>query len=125
MSSAEPTALKQRVIGVPFKPGQSGNPAGRPKGARNKLAENFVADLHTAWERDGADVLARVARDDPGTLLKVMASLVPRDFSLTVGLDAAGFGATFKAAVAMLGNVEPPRRRRPLPNQPRTIDHVR
>ena len=32
--STEITALKQR--GRPFKPGQSGNPLGRPKGARNR-----------------------------------------------------------------------------------------
>jgi hypothetical protein len=34
-STAETTAQKQRV-GRPFEPGQSGNPSGRPKGARNK-----------------------------------------------------------------------------------------
>lgn len=32
---AENTAQKQQ-IGRPFEPGQSGNPAGRPKGSRNK-----------------------------------------------------------------------------------------
>lgn len=43
MSNAEITAPKQ--IGRPFVKGQSGNPAGRPKGARNKatiIAEQLL-----------------------------------------------------------------------------------
>jgi hypothetical protein len=40
-----PTAPKERVIGRPFEPGQSGNPNGRPKGARNKLGEDFIQAL--------------------------------------------------------------------------------
>ncbi|HET7447926.1 MAG TPA: DUF5681 domain-containing protein [Methyloceanibacter sp.] len=35
LSPAEKTEEKQQ-IGRPFEPGQSGNPAGRPKGSRNK-----------------------------------------------------------------------------------------
>jgi hypothetical protein len=34
-AAAENTAQKQQ-IGRPFEPGQSGNPAGHPKGSRNK-----------------------------------------------------------------------------------------
>jgi hypothetical protein len=49
---ADNTAKKQR--GRPFEPGQSGNPAGRPKGSRNKLAEGFVAALYDDWSEHGA-----------------------------------------------------------------------
>ena len=34
--NADSTAKKQQV-GIPFKPGQSGNPDGRPKGSKNYL----------------------------------------------------------------------------------------
>ena len=34
-----------------FKPGQSGNPKGRPQGSRNKLSEEFLADVHASWQR--------------------------------------------------------------------------
>ena len=39
IGSAVTTAKKQRVIGRPFKPGQSGNPAGRPPGRPNYITE--------------------------------------------------------------------------------------
>ena len=45
LGTAENTAQKQQ-IGRPFEPGQSGNPAGRPKGSRNKatLAVEILLD---------------------------------------------------------------------------------
>ncbi|WP_458193262.1 DUF5681 domain-containing protein [Bradyrhizobium sp. UFLA05-153] len=30
----------------PWPPGQSGNPAGRPRGSRSKLSESFLSDFH-------------------------------------------------------------------------------
>ena len=35
--------------------GQSGNPAGRPIGARGRFSQQFIADLTNAWEQYGAD----------------------------------------------------------------------
>ena len=35
--NADSTAKEQRVIGRPFKPGQSGNPKGRPKGSLSPM----------------------------------------------------------------------------------------
>jgi hypothetical protein len=44
-----------------FKPGQTGNPAGRPKGSRNKLAEDFVADAYQKWQQHGPKALETMA----------------------------------------------------------------
>jgi hypothetical protein len=40
------TDPKDLVRDTRFRPGQSGNPAGRPKGSRNKLANDFIDDLY-------------------------------------------------------------------------------
>ena len=39
----------------PFKPGQSGNPRGRPKGARNRLGTMAVTKFGTQAHRRGSD----------------------------------------------------------------------
>jgi Family of unknown function (DUF5681) len=50
--SAEQTAQKQR--GRPFEPGQSGNPNGRPKGARNRVTRAIEALIDGQGEALGA-----------------------------------------------------------------------
>ena len=61
--AADSTARKQR--GVPFKPGQSGNPKGRPLGSKQKLAEDFVAALAADFEAHGIGVVQIVRQEKP------------------------------------------------------------
>lgn len=75
---ADPTAPKQQ-IGRPFLPGQSGNPAGRPKGSRNKFAEAFITDLARDWEKSGSAAIEKVRTEDPSTYLRVAASIIPKE----------------------------------------------
>lgn len=57
---------------------------GRPKGSRNKLGEEFIADLYEHWQKHGISVLDAAARDKPADYLKVIASILPRDIKVSL-----------------------------------------
>ena len=69
---------------IPWKAGVSGNPAGRPKGSRSKLSEDFLADLYEDYQAHGKGVIAEVRRDHVETYFTHIMKLLPRDFKLEV-----------------------------------------
>ena len=71
-----------------FKPGQSGNPAGRPKGARSKLSEDFLKALSDDFEANGLDAVERVRAEKPEAYLGVIGRLMPKLLELS-GIDGS------------------------------------
>src|SRR4029453_9926692 len=67
-----------------FKPGQSGNPKGRPKGSRNKLSEMFFRDLCDAWQAFGKPALETMAMLYPVEFVRLVASLMPKEPEATI-----------------------------------------
>ncbi len=66
-----------------FQKGHVGGP-GRPRGSKNKLSENFIADLNAGWNKYGRQVIDNVAQDQPAKFLAIVAGLLPKDVLLTV-----------------------------------------
>jgi hypothetical protein len=62
-----------------FKPGQSGNPLGRPKGSRSKLSESFIAAMCSDFEENGVRVIETVRAERPQDYLKIIASILPKE----------------------------------------------
>src|SRR6516165_9652517 len=77
------TEKKQRNL-IPYKPGQSGNPKGRPKGSRNKLSEQFFRDLCDVWGAFGKPALMAMAWTDPVAFVRLVASLIPRELEAPI-----------------------------------------
>lgn len=65
-----------------FEPGKSGNPAGRPQGARSKLGEAFLEAMLADFQKHGVGAIERVRQEKPDQYLKVIASLLPRELNL-------------------------------------------
>ena len=66
-----------------FKPGVSGNPAGRQVGSRNKLTTDFVTALSRDFAAHGVRAIATAREDDPVAYLRLVASLLPKEVHLS------------------------------------------
>lgn len=61
-----------------FKPGQSGNPGGRPKN-REELGNAFTNDVLAVWREHGIEGLRKLAKEDPATFAAIAAAQIPKD----------------------------------------------
>lgn len=61
-----------------WKPGQSGNPAGRSAN-RIRLEKLVTDDILASWEANGKDALNRVLADDPAAYVRAVLTLIPKN----------------------------------------------
>lgn len=76
------SAPKKKPRGKPFTKGVSGNPAGRPKGSRNKISEAFIHAMAEDFDAYGVDAIRRVREDKPDVYLRIVADLVPKELDV-------------------------------------------
>jgi hypothetical protein len=80
-----PPAASLANLGPPFKPGQTGNPHGRPVGARVRLTQRFVEDLQRDWVQHGPAVISELRETNPAAYLNAILALVPKELKLDGG----------------------------------------
>lgn len=74
-----PEVTGEKQTDTRFKPGQSGNPAGRPKGARSKLTEDFLKALADDFSEHGLIAIKTVREEKPDQYLRVISSVIPKE----------------------------------------------
>jgi hypothetical protein len=123
--------MNQIVRGRPWQPGQSGNPNGRPIGARQKIAERIIDDIRVEWERSGAQVLQRMAVEEPSKFAQLAAGLIPREALLTVaqrlpgGLDGEDWELMLSVCAAIKQALPEANQRQPAEVLQFTLDAIR
>ena len=89
VNNAELTAKPKPWLNPPYQPGQSGNPNGRPVGARSKITEKFLLELQNYFEKEGPGLLERAGQESRAALVAVYAKLLPKEthLSFSGGVD--------------------------------------
>jgi Family of unknown function (DUF5681) len=61
-----------------WKPGESGNPNGRPVGSRNQFSNAFMADLSSVWDEHGKTAMEFTAKTQPAVFFATAARVAAR-----------------------------------------------
>jgi len=84
-----------------FVAGQSGNPGGKPKAARNRLQGAFLNSLADDFDAHGKKAIIDAREKDPVAYIKAVASLMPKQVEQSQPLDDLT-DAELTAGIALL-----------------------
>jgi hypothetical protein len=102
---------KRRPGGTPFRPGVSGNPAGKPKGTPNKITVALREAILAAGERAGGEegltgYLTRLAVENSSAYAGLLAKVLPTTLSTPESGGGAGVKLEFRRIVVWPGGRE-------------------
>jgi hypothetical protein len=61
---------------------------GRPRGARNKLANEFVQAIYNDFQQNGVNAISRLAQDRPDKYLRLIAQILPRELDIALHVNS-------------------------------------
>jgi hypothetical protein len=79
--------LKKEGEPYRFKPGQSGNPGGKPAGARNRLQGDFLNALADDFAKHGKKAIERMRAESPAAYVKAISGLMPKQIDMRRPLE--------------------------------------
>ena len=71
----------------PFKTGETGNPAGKPKAARNRIQGAFLGALADDFEEHGKQAIVNAREKDPMGYVKAIVALMPKQFEQSTPME--------------------------------------
>ena len=85
----EPSRDNTREKHQPWKPGESGNLLGRPKGSRNKIEKDFLAELAADFaeldengRKRGRTAIAEMRETKPADYVRAIVTLMPKELNV-------------------------------------------
>jgi len=66
----------------PFKHGETGNPGGKPVGARNRLTAAFLNALAKDFDENGVTAIKECRENKPDAYIKAIAALCPKEIEV-------------------------------------------
>jgi Family of unknown function (DUF5681) len=81
-----------------FQPGQSGNPAGKPVGARSILTKSLIEDLAEEWREGGRAALKVLRIEKPDKFVLAALSILPKDVLVSLAHQQSPLQAALERA---------------------------
>lgn len=82
---ANPNGVPKNLI--PWKPGVSPNPGGKPVNSRNSITKKFLEVLAKDFDKNGESAIVQMRETDPSSYVRAVASLLPKEFIIERPLD--------------------------------------
>jgi hypothetical protein len=81
-----------------FQPGQSGNPNGKPVGARSILTKSLIEDLAEEWREGGRAALKVLRIEKPDKFVLAALSILPKDVLVSIAHQPSPLQAALERA---------------------------